>query len=61
MQIKKMKIKFCPHCKSKNIVNVRGDNTMWRCVSCGLEMPIFPEKHTKSKLNAIKRKNIKKQ
>jgi len=46
------KIRFCPKCKKSNIVNVRGDSLLFRCVDCGLEMAIFPEKDT----NAVKRK-----
>jgi len=44
-----VKAKFCPKCRKSNIVNVRGDNLLWRCVDCGLEMAIFPEKDTNKK------------
>jgi ribosomal protein L37AE/L43A len=58
-----MKIKFCPNCGKNNIINVRGDSLLWKCVDCGLEMPIFPEKEINKKqtnpkqLNLIKNKS----
>lgn len=41
-------MRFCPKCKSMNIIDVRGNNTMWRCIDCKLEMAIFPEKEIKN-------------
>ncbi len=50
-----VKLKFCPKCKGENIVGVRGDNLLWRCVGCGLEMPTFPERDANKKPSKLNR------
>jgi len=53
-----MKIKFCPKCKKEDIVNERGDSLLWKCVNCGLKMPIFPEKDINKKQTNQKQLNL---
>jgi len=40
----KMGTRFCPKCRSENVVMVRGDNLLWKCVDCDYQSAIFPEK-----------------
>ena len=42
---RKMKIRFCPKCRSTDIVAVAGMQIgLFECVRCGFRSPIFPEK-----------------
>ena len=45
-----VRIRFCPRCNSRDIVMVAGGQIgLFRCVDCGFQSPIFPEKEFKLK------------
>ncbi len=46
MRIKNLRdnIKFCPRCESEEIVMIVPNAGLWKCVNCGYQTTIFPEK-----------------
>ena len=43
-----VRIRFCPKCNGREIVMVAGGHIgMFKCVDCGFQSPIFPEKEFK--------------
>ena len=44
IKTKKIRIRFCPKCKSNNIDMIAGGQIgMWKCSNCGFQSAIFPE------------------
>lgn len=52
---KRMKIKFCPKCKERDLKMIAGGSVgLWQCKKCGFRSAIFPEREIRLKR---KRKN----
>lgn len=53
-KIKILKIRFCPKCNGREIIMVAGGQIgIFKCVDCGFQSPIFPEKQFRIKNNKI--------
>lgn len=53
-KIRIVNVRFCPKCNGREIVMVAGGQIgLFRCVECGFQSPIFPEKEFKIKANRI--------
>jgi ribosomal protein L37AE/L43A len=47
-----MRVKFCPKCKSTDLVMMAGGNIgIWKCKKCSYQGSVFPEKEIKLKEN----------
>jgi len=53
-KIKMIRIRFCPRCNCRDIVVIAGGVIgMFKCVDCGFQSPVFPEREFKIKENKI--------
>lgn len=53
-KVRIVNVRFCPKCNGRDIVMVAGGNIgLFKCIDCGFQSPIFPEKEFKIKQNRI--------